>query len=175
MPVFIFPSRKTHSASADTCDNTLEIQSSDCMKSSAVKYDLMMAGHIFFNDHVPEDYATKVWKTIVDNKLAVEKNALSEQTQDSFFGILARQCPEFSSEEPCSAIAKIRRMLCRFACMNCMNFSEVGNLEILFSSQLSVVSHVVFPFPFKSKYAMIIFFITICFFSDKVFYPVPAT
>ena len=62
------------------------------MKSlSAVKYDLMMVGHIFLND-----YAAKVWKTIVDNKLLVEKKALTEQKQDSFFGILVKQFPEFS-------------------------------------------------------------------------------
>ena len=73
------PPGKLTPASADVCDNTLEIRSSDYMKSlSAVKYDLMMAGHIFLNDCVPKDYATKVWKTLVDNKLAVEKKALSE-------------------------------------------------------------------------------------------------
>ena len=55
------------------------------MKSlSGVKYDLMMAGHIFLNEHVPKDYVTKVWKTIVDNNIAVEKKALTEQTSDSF-------------------------------------------------------------------------------------------
>ena len=76
------PPGKLTPASADICDNTLEIRSSDYMKSlSAVKYDLMMAGHIFLNDRVPK---AKVWKTIVDNKLAVEKKSLSEQTQDSF-------------------------------------------------------------------------------------------
>ena len=48
---------------------------------SAVKYDLMMAGHIFLNDCVPKDYDTKVWKTIVDNKLAVEMKGLSEQSR----------------------------------------------------------------------------------------------
>ena len=137
------------------------------MKSlSAVKYDLMMVGHIFLNDRVPKDYAAKVWKTIVDNKLLVEKKALTEQSQDSF-GILAKQFPEFSSEEPHSAIGKICRMLCRFACVNCINFSEVGTNELIFSSQLSVVSHVIFLFYTNSNYGIGHNFI-IFFFPDKV-------
>ena len=58
------------------------------MKSlSGVKYDLMMAGHIFLNEHVPKDYVTKVWKTIVDNNIALEKKALTEQTSDLFWHI----------------------------------------------------------------------------------------
>ena len=65
------------------------------MKSlSAVKYDLMMAGHIFLNERVPKDYAAKVWKTIVDNNLLFEKKTLTEQNQDSFFAILAKHFPE---------------------------------------------------------------------------------
>ena len=120
---------------------------------------MMMAGHIFLNECVPKDYATKVWKTIVGNNIAVEKKVLTEQTQDSSFGILAKQFPEFSSEEPCSAIGKIWRMLCRFACTNCMNFSEVGNQELLFISQLSVVSHIMFPFSLQLKLS-----------NDKLFY-----
>ena len=141
------PSGKLTPAHADISDNSLEIRSADYMKSlSGVKYDLMMAGHIFFNERVPKDYVTKVCKTIVENNIAVEKKALTEQTSDSFFGILAKEFPEFISEETHSAIGKIWRMLCRFTCVNCMNFAEVRNHELLFSSQLSVVSHVMFPF-----------------------------
>ena len=122
------------------------------MKSlSGVKYDLMMSGNIFLNERVPKDYVSKVWKKIVDNNIVVEKKALTEQTSNSFFGILAKQFPEFTTEETCSATVKIRRMLCRFACMNCMNFAEVHNQELLFSSQLSVVSHVMFPFSLQLK------------------------
>ena len=70
------------------------------MKSlGGVKYDLMVAGHIFLNEHVPKDCITKVWKMIVDNNILVEKKALTEQTSDSFFGILAKQFPEFASED----------------------------------------------------------------------------
>ena len=139
------PPGKVAPAHTDISDNTLEIQS-DYMKSlSGVKYDLMIAGHIFLNEHVPKDYVSKVWKTIVDNNILVEKKALTVQTSDSFFGILAKQFPEFSPEEPHSAIGKIRRMLCRFACMNFMNFAEVPNQELFFISQLSFVSHVMFP------------------------------
>ena len=47
---------------------------------------------------VPKDYATKVWKTTVDNSIAVEKKALTEQTQDSFFGILAIIFPHSSNK-----------------------------------------------------------------------------
>ena len=128
--LFYLP-RKTTPGNVDVSDNSLEIQSSDYMKSlSAVKYDLMMAAHIFLNERVPKDYAAKVWKTIVENNLLVEKKTLTEQNQDSFFSILAKQFPEFSSEEPRSITGKIRRMLCRFACVNCINFSEVGNNDL---------------------------------------------
>ena len=144
--------RKLAPGNVDVSNNNLEIRSSDYMKSlSAVKYDLMMVGHIFLNDHVPKDYAAKVWKTIADNKLLVEKKALTEQSQDSFFGILAKQYPEFSSEEPHSAIGKIHRMLCRFTCVNFIIFSEVGTNELIFISRLSVVSHVIFLFYMNSN------------------------
>ena len=94
--------------STDVSDNTFEIHSSDYMKSlSAVKYDLMMAAHIFLNERVPKDYAAKVWKTIVENNLLVEKKALPEQNQDSFFGILAKHFLEFSSDDAHSATGKI--------------------------------------------------------------------
>ena len=140
------PLGKVALAHAGISDNTLEIQSVGYMKSlSGVKYDLLMAGHIFLNEHVPKDYVSKVWKTIVDNNILVEKKALAEQTSNSFFGILTKQFPEFSSEESHSVIGKIRRMLCRFACVNCMNFAEVRNQE------LSVVSHVMFPFSLQLK------------------------
>ena len=64
---------------------------------------------------------------------------------DDQYNVNASPCGEkqhlaFSSEEPHTAIGKIRRMLCRFACVNCMNFAEVHNQE------LSFVSHVMFPF-----------------------------
>ena len=125
------PPRKMTPGNVDVSDNSLEIQSSDYMKSlSAVKYDLMMAAHIFLNEHVPKDYAAKVWKTIVENNLLVEKKTLTEQNQDSFFGILVKHFPEFSSDEPHSTTGKICRMLCRFACVNCINFSEVGNNDL---------------------------------------------
>ena len=80
------PPGKVTPAHADISDNTLEIQSVDYMKSfSGVKYDLMMAGHIFLNECVPKDYVSKVWKAIVNNNIAVEKKALTEQTSESFF------------------------------------------------------------------------------------------
>ena len=67
------------------------------------------------------------WKTISNNNIVMEKKALSEQMADSFFGILSKQFPELVNEERHAAVAKLRRMLCRFACVNCMNFSEVSN------------------------------------------------
>ena len=79
------PPGKVAPAHADISDNNLEIRSADCMKSlSGVKYDLMMVGHIFLNEHVPKDYVSIVWKTIVDNNILVEKKALTEQTSDPF-------------------------------------------------------------------------------------------
>ena len=59
------PPRKMTPGNIDVSDNSLEIRSSDYMKSlSAVKYDLMMAAHIFLNERVPKDYAAKVWKQL---------------------------------------------------------------------------------------------------------------
>ena len=72
------PPWKMTPGNVDVSDNSLEIQSSDYMKSlSAVKYDLMMAAHIFLNERVPKDYAAKVWKTTVENNLLVEKKTFT--------------------------------------------------------------------------------------------------
>ena len=57
------PPSKVAPAHTDISDNTLEIRSVDYMKSlSGVKYDLMMAGHIFLNERVPKDYISKFGK-----------------------------------------------------------------------------------------------------------------
>ena len=129
------------------------------MKSlSGVKYDLMVASHIFLNEHVPKDYISKLWKTIVDNNILVEKKAIKEQTSDSFFGIIVKQFPEFASEDRVSAIGKIRRMLCRFACVNCINFSEVGNHNVLLSGH--------FNFPLQSIEVTINFVVLLLLFPD---------
>ena len=94
------PPRKVTPAQPEVPDNNLEVRSADYMKSlSGVKYDLIVSGHIFLNERVPKDYVTKVLKMIVDNNILVEKKALTEQMSDSFFGILAKQFPEFASED----------------------------------------------------------------------------
>ena len=100
----------------------------------------MVAGHLFLNECVPKDYTTRLWKTISDNNIVVEKKALSEQTADSFFGILSKQFPELANEERHAAVAKLRKMLCRFACENCMNFSEVSN-DYVMTDNISCPTH----------------------------------
>ena len=97
---------------------------------------------------------------IVGNNILIEKRALTEQMSDSFFGILAEQFPEFASEDQLSAIAKTCRMLCRFTCVNCMDFSEVGNHYVLFSGH--------FNFPLQSIGVTINFVVVLLLFLDEV-------
>ena len=42
-------------------DNSLDVRSSEYMKQlSGIKYNLMVAGHLFLNECVPKDYATRL-------------------------------------------------------------------------------------------------------------------
>lgn len=132
------PPGKVTPANPEFPDNNLEVQSADYMKSfSGVKYELMVAGHIFLNEHVPKDYVTKHWKMIVDNNILVEKKALTEQNVGFILWDISKHFPEFVSEDTVSAIAKICCMLCRFTCVNCINFSEVGNHNLILSGHFN--------------------------------------
>ena len=48
----------------------------------------------FLNEHVPKDYVSRLWKTISDNNIVVEKKSLTEQMADSFFAIV-KTLPRF--------------------------------------------------------------------------------
>ena len=76
------PPSKSSAQSAKE-ENTLEIKSSQYMKSiSCVKHDLMVAAHQFLFEKTSKDYVNKIW-VVIEKNILIEKQAIvaSAETQ----------------------------------------------------------------------------------------------
>ena len=122
----------------DREEPTFEISRQEYLHSiTNVKVDKMKTVHDFLGLKPTKDFTLKLWNGLEKCNCLVDRESLEGFGQiesDSFFCIMLQYSPELQSSEESEicCVEKLRNILAQFAAVNCVAFTEVNFLIILY-------------------------------------------